>query len=83
MAIGGDALEEVGVLRGPLAGNAEANMKLSEARVEAVKEYLVKNGINKNRILTKAFGGSQPLFTERTDEAKTKNRRVEVRVIRK
>ena len=65
------------------AGNEEANMRLSQARVEAVKEYLVKQGIKKNRVLTKAFGGSQPLFTERTDEAKTKNRRVEVRVISK
>lgn len=65
------------------AGNPEANMKLSEARVEAVKAYLVKKGINKDRILTKAFGGEQPLSIERTDEARTRNRRVEVRVIRK
>ncbi len=63
------------------AGNPEANMSLSEARVTAVKEYLVSKGVKKNRVLTKAFGGSQPLYTERTDEAKTKNRRVEVRVI--
>lgn len=65
------------------AGNAEANMRLSEARVEAVKEYLVKQGIKKNRVQTMAFGGTQPLSEERTDEAKTRNRRVEVRVIRK
>lgn len=63
------------------AGNPEANMSLSEARVTAVKEYLVSKGVKKNRVLTKAFGGSQPLYTERTDEAKAKNRRVEVRVI--
>ncbi len=63
------------------AGNPEANMSLSEARVVAVKEYLVSKGVKKNRVLTKAFGGSQPLYTERTDEAKAKNRRVEVRVI--
>ncbi|RED98937.1 OmpA family protein [Marinoscillum furvescens] len=65
------------------AGNAEANMRLSQARVDAVKEYLVKQGVKKNRVFTKAFGGTQPLFTERTDEAKTKNRRVEVRIIRR
>lgn len=63
------------------AGNAEANMALSQARVDAVKEYLIGKGVKKNRVLTKAFGGTQPLYTERTDEAKTKNRRVEVRVI--
>ena len=65
------------------AGNAEANMALSQARVEAVKEYLVDKGIKKNRLFTKAFGGTQPLSTDRTDEAKTRNRRVEVRVLRR
>ncbi|WP_258102887.1 OmpA family protein [Marinoscillum sp. MHG1-6] len=65
------------------AGNADANMKLSEARVEAVKEYLLDKGINKKRVFTKAFGGTQPLSTDRTPEAKAKNRRVEVRVLKK
>ncbi len=65
------------------AGNSEANLNLSQARVEAVKDYITDKGIKKNRVLTKAFGGSQPLFTERTPEAKAKNRRVEVRVISK
>lgn len=65
------------------AGNAEANMALSQARVEAVKDYLVDKGVKKNRLFTKAFGGTQPLTQERTDEAKTRNRRVEVRVLRR
>lgn len=65
------------------AGNAEANMRLSQARVESVKEYLIGKGVKKNRLFTKAFGGTQPLTTERTDEAKTRNRRVEVRVLRR
>mgnify|MGYP001242338784 CR=1 FL=1 len=64
-------------------GNADANMRLSQARVESVKDYLKSKGINKKRVLTKAFGGTQPLSTERTDDAKARNRRVEVRVIRK
>jgi OmpA-OmpF porin, OOP family len=65
------------------AGNADANMRLSEARVISVQEYLTKQGVKKNRLLTKAFGGTQPETQERTDEAKTLNRRVEVRVIRR
>ncbi len=64
------------------AGNADANVRLSQARVDAVAEYLQKNGVKKNRITTKAFGGSQPLTMERTDEAKALNRRVEVRLLR-
>ncbi|MBU2914668.1 MULTISPECIES: OmpA family protein [Reichenbachiella] len=62
-------------------GNAEANMRLSEERVLAVKEYLTKKGIKKSRIKTKAFGGTEPLTRERTPEARAKNRRVEVRII--
>ncbi|WP_221406535.1 OmpA family protein [Reichenbachiella sp. 5M10] len=62
-------------------GNAQANLELSEERVLAVKEYLIKKGIKKSRIRTKAFGGTEPLTRERTPEARTKNRRVEVRII--
>jgi outer membrane protein OmpA-like peptidoglycan-associated protein len=65
------------------AGNADANMRLSQARVDAVGEYMKKNGIKKNRVTTVAFGGEKPLTQERTDEAKAKNRRVEVRLTRK
>ncbi|MEP5613262.1 MAG: OmpA family protein [Cyclobacteriaceae bacterium] len=64
-------------------GNATANMQLSEARVVAVKEYLTDQKVKKARILTKAFGGTQPLSRDDTTEAKTLNRRVEVRVIRR
>ncbi|MEO9482787.1 MAG: OmpA family protein [Ekhidna sp.] len=65
------------------AGNPDANMRLSEARVIAVQEYLIDQKVKKSRIFTKAFGGSQPVTQERTDEAKALNRRVEVRVIRR
>jgi outer membrane protein OmpA-like peptidoglycan-associated protein len=57
-------------------------MKLSQDRVEAVKKYLVSKGIDKNRIKTKAFGGTQPLSNDRTEEAKALNRRVEMRVLK-
>lgn len=63
-------------------GNAEANLKLSESRVEAVKKYLVSKGIEKGRIATKAFGGSKPLATGTDEEARALNRRVEMRVLK-
>ena len=65
------------------AGNPDANMRLSEARVLAVQEYLIDQKVKKSRIFTKAFGGTQPLSRETTEEAKALNRRVEVRVIRR
>ena len=64
-------------------GNATANMELSQARVDAVRDYLISQKVKKNRILTKAFGGTQPISREDTEEAKALNRRVEVRVIRR
>lgn len=63
-------------------GNADANLKLSQERVDAVKEYLTKKGVKKVRIRTKAYGGTQPLTRERTPEARTSNRRVEVRILK-
>lgn len=62
-------------------GNARENMKLSERRVEAVKDYLVSKGVNKKRIKTLAFGGEKPLTTAGDPESRSKNRRVEVRII--
>ena len=63
-------------------GSAKANMELSESRVEAVKKYLVSKGIAKDRVKTKALGGSQPLANEMTQEARAMNRRVEMRVLK-
>jgi outer membrane protein OmpA-like peptidoglycan-associated protein len=62
-------------------GDAAKNLKLSEQRVEEVKAYLVKRGISKNRIKTKAFGGTMPLSHDNTPEAHRLNRRVEVRIL--
>jgi len=63
-------------------GSPKANLELSQNRVDAVKKYLVEKGISKGRIQTKAFGGSQPLANELTPEARAKNRRVELRILK-
>jgi len=62
-------------------GDPKENMKLSEARVLAVRDYLTSKGIGKQKIKTKAFGGTQPLTRENTDAARSLNRRVEVRIL--
>lgn len=62
-------------------GNPKDNLKLSQGRVDAVKAYLVSKNIHKNRIKTKAFGGTQPLSREDTPEAHRMNRRVELRIL--
>lgn len=62
-------------------GNEKLNLKLSQDRVDNVKKYLVSKGIAKNRISTKAFGGSKPLVQGNSLEARAKNRRVEMRIL--
>jgi outer membrane protein OmpA-like peptidoglycan-associated protein len=62
-------------------GNARDNMKLSQERVGAVKNYLVSQGIEKSRIKTKAFGGTMPLSRDNTPEGHRLNRRVELRIL--
>jgi len=62
-------------------GNPTANLNLSQMRVDAVKDYLIKKGINPSRLETKAFGGSQPLVQSNSSSERSINRRVEVRII--
>ncbi len=53
------------------------NLKLSQARVEKVKSYLVSKGIEKKRITGKGYGGSKPIASNETEETRLLNRRVE------
>ncbi|MDZ4714041.1 MAG: OmpA family protein [Cytophagales bacterium] len=62
-------------------GDAKLNIKLSEERVDAVRDYLIRRGVSKNRIRLQAYGGSKPLSNDDTEEAHQLNRRVEVRIV--
>jgi outer membrane protein OmpA-like peptidoglycan-associated protein len=63
-------------------GNPAANIKLSHDRVDAVKKYLVRKGIAKSRVKTKAFGGTKLLTTDTSPEGRNANRRVEMRILK-
>ncbi len=63
-------------------GSEKANSELSQDRVDAVKKYLTSNGIAKDRVKTKAFGGTQPISKDKTEEARSLNRRVEMRILK-
>ena len=62
-------------------GTYEYNDKLSVRRSNAVKDFLVSQGIEKNRIYTEGKGERQPVADNRTAEGRAKNRRVEVEVV--
>jgi cytochrome c553 len=63
------------------SGLEKTNIKLSIARAEAVKKYLVKKGIPANRILVKGQGSANPLGDNKTKEGRALNRRVEIRSV--
>jgi len=58
-------------------GSRSSNMKLSLARADAVKTYLVNKGIDGARMTTKGIGPDKPIAPNKTDEGKQKNRRIE------
>ncbi len=58
-------------------------MELSKKRVKTVKNYLIKKGVEAERIKEKAFGGTKPITSNKTKKEKAKNRRVEFVILKK
>lgn len=63
-------------------GPAEANLKLSNERADAVKKYLVAKQINEKRIISKGYGETKPVASNETDEGRQRNRRVEFTILK-
>jgi OOP family OmpA-OmpF porin len=59
-------------------GSDAYNQRLSERRATAVKNYLVRAGIDSSRIRTEGFGESKPVASNTTAEGRSQNRRAEV-----
>lgn len=60
-------------------GPKETNMKLSQARADSVRSWLVSNGIEGARLTAKGFGDSKPRMENTTEDGRSKNRRVDLR----
>ncbi|MBK9519004.1 MAG: OmpA family protein [Anaeromyxobacter sp.] len=57
------------------------NVKLSQARAEAVRDYLVKKGADPARLEAIGFGPARPIASNKTAPGRAKNRRTEFRII--
>ncbi len=60
------------------SGSAEQNLKFSQIRAEAVKDYLVSKGIDSGRLKAEGFGIANPIASNKTAAGRDANRRVEI-----
>jgi Mg-chelatase subunit ChlD len=64
-------------------GDEESNLKLSLARADAVRQYMVRRGIDRNRLFTIGYGKTRPTARNDTDEGRRLNRRTEFIIVQK
>ena len=63
-------------------GSAENNQGLSDRRAKTVYDYLIRYGVDPNRLSYRGYGESQPIADNTTADGRATNRRVELRVVR-
>jgi outer membrane protein OmpA-like peptidoglycan-associated protein/uncharacterized protein YidB (DUF937 family) len=61
-------------------GDAASNMRLSQQRAEAVRDYLVQQGVNSAMLTATGYGDTRPVASNDTDEGRFRNRRIEFSV---
>ncbi|MEO9636050.1 MAG: OmpA family protein [Parasphingorhabdus sp.] len=62
-------------------GSDTYNQSLSERRAESVANFLANSGVQRARLATKGFGESQPIASNSTEEGRSANRRVEIKIV--
>lgn len=62
-------------------GSDAYNLILSQDRANAVKAYLIGKGVEPERIVARGYGERQPVADNSTEEGRTRNRRVEMKVL--
>ena len=62
-------------------GDADVNRRLSLARAQSVKEYLVKKGVEASRLEAKGYGPDRPLLPNKTAYGRAANRRVAFTIV--
>lgn len=63
-------------------GSDKLNLRLSQQRAEAVRNYLVKKGfVDAKRVEARGHGESKPIATNETSEGRATNRRVEFNIL--
>jgi outer membrane protein OmpA-like peptidoglycan-associated protein/uncharacterized protein YidB (DUF937 family) len=58
-------------------GDAAANLTLSQQRADAVRNYLIQQGVAATQLTAKGYGDTQPVGSNDTDEGRFRNRRIQ------
>ena len=58
-------------------GDEAFNLALSQARVDAVREWMIASGVDPSRLIALGMGEAEPLADNETDDGRAQNRRVE------
>lgn len=64
-----------------ITGSQEINKRLSTERAKAVVDYLTQKGIDRARLTYNGYGSDQPIADNKTEAGRSKNRRVEFKIL--
>jgi outer membrane protein OmpA-like peptidoglycan-associated protein len=82
-----DTLKKKPTMKIEIAGHTDnvgedlINLHLSQKRADAIRGYLLSKGIVEDRVLAKGYGETEPTASNDTQEGRSFNRRIEVKVI--
>ena len=62
-------------------GTIENNQNLSNIRAQSVMDYLISQGVDESRMVAKGYGELRPRVSNRTQEGRGMNRRVEFKIL--
>ncbi|SDQ21749.1 OmpA family protein [Flagellimonas zhangzhouensis] len=63
-------------------GSSSSNQRLSEARANSVRDFLINEGVAGNRLIAIGYGEEKPIASNTTKIGRTQNRRVEINLIK-
>ncbi len=63
-------------------GSAKLNIELSQKRSDTVKDYLMNKGVSAKRLNSKGYGGSRPIASNKAEDTRQLNRRVEFTIVK-
>jgi len=62
-------------------GSVKRNLELTNERANTVKDYLVSKGVSSSNLTAKGYGEDMPIASNKTRSGRSKNRRVEVKLV--